>query len=461
MKTKLFRQLFICFTLSYSIYAFSGPFECLKTSHDLIYNYSNKSFDDFKAIIESRGHEKVLSDFWNDKVKLHEKLKEYYGNQDLSKDCADSIRKAFFAIRTAEDFISDDYYRNDSSRIHFPDHAFSLSNQHVQKHPLFKDFDPLNDLKSGDVILSKGKAYTSSAISSLGEFDTQFSHMSLVYRDPQGKLWTIESHIEVGTFVRPLEDHIKDKNFRTMIFRFEDEELSKRAAQYIFKKAKKASETVGNIFYDFGFDQGESDSLFCSEVVSHSFEHESFGAIKIPMFQSQLMDRKPEFVKKLGITVTQSFIPSDIEVDPRFAMISEWRNASLIQDNLEKDVVLQSMYEWSDAYNYQLVQGKGKAFLYQNVAWPLRRVPFLKKSFVDKLPLNMSRRLIGYFGVLESVGELLQEKLHQEEIRVIKERGFPLLLNEKKNFLNGLREEESTLRRSKLHRMFRPKRNKT
>ena len=56
--------------------------------------------------------------------------------------------------------------------------------------------------------------------------------------DATGKPWTVEAHIEVGSFVRPLEDHIKDNNFRTMIFRFDDPAIAKKAADYAFKLIK-------------------------------------------------------------------------------------------------------------------------------------------------------------------------------------------------------------------------------
>ena len=50
--------------------------------------------------------------------------------------------------------------------------------------------------------------------------------MSVVYIDPKGKVFTVEAHIEVGSFVRTLSEHIADKNARTMLFRFDDENLA-------------------------------------------------------------------------------------------------------------------------------------------------------------------------------------------------------------------------------------------
>jgi len=465
MKPLKYGQLLILFTVSLSASAAPifnlSPLDltsdsCITKSREVTEKLKSLKSEDYQRLISSNGHEKLLSELWETKVLVHQKLRDFNRENSLKKSCADEVRLAFFEIRNSEDIIEDHQYRSKKDEVDFPDNPFGENNAHIKLHPEMKDFNFLKDLKSGDIILSRGKAYTSAAISSLGEFDTQFSHLSIVYRDDQGKLWTVESHIEVGAFVRPIEDHIKDKNFRSMIFRFDDEYLAYEAAKFIYYKVKNASDSTGNIFYDFAFDQESSENLFCSEIASHAFEHVSMDQVKLPMFRSKLQSRKPRFVQKLGIKASESFIPSDIEIDPRFKMIAEWKNAPGIADSLEKDAVLRAMYDWNEKYGYELVQGKGKAFLYRNVAWPLRRVPFLKKYFKEKLPINMSRELIGYFGVLESVGELLQKKLKIKEADAIVSRGMPLLNSEKYKVLDDFRLEDLSLRKTKFHKMYKP-----
>jgi hypothetical protein len=384
-------------------------------------------------------------------------MRSFYQKGSLSRECSDALRRTLWSIRSTEDTIHDDYYRNYKDSVKFPDNSFEAGNLHVRRNPLFSQADLKTELKSGDIILSRGNAYTSSAISNLGEFDTQFSHLSVVYRDPTGELWTVEAHIEVGSFVRPLQDHIDDKNFRAMIYRFDNEEIAAKAAEFIFHKVKKASDTTGNILYDFGFDMEESKQLFCSEVASYSFDVASDGKVKIPMFRSSLIKRKVDFVRLLELKPDTSFIPADIEVDPRFTVVSEWRNAAKVRDNLEKDAILQSMFRWHDEHGYRLVQASSKdSLIFRNIAWPLRRVPFLKKYFVDKLPLNMSRKLIGYFGVLNAVGELLQKKLSVADDKAVAERGLPLFRNEKFDFLDQVRVDDLGGKK-KMHKMYRPK----
>ena len=424
----------------------------LRTSNRL----DKLSVEDYKNELGSSGLEFLLEELWNYKIIIHEKMRDLGKKQILNKDCADSMRHAFRSIRTSEDYIRESLYRKNSGSQEFSDDAFGEGNKEVKKHPDMQYFNLVKDLKSGDIILSRGNAFTSAAIASLGEFDTQFSHMSIVYRDKNNKLWTVEAHIEVGSFVRPLEDHIADKNARTMIFRYEDEQTAHRAADFIFKKVKKASDTTGNILYDFGFNQEDADQLFCSEVISHAYDVASGGSIQIPLFRSELMNRKPEFVKMLGITASASFVPADIEVDPRFKLLAEWRDSKKVNELLQKDAILHAMYHWNDVFNYQMIQASSsKSIMYRNFAWPMRRVPFLKKYFVEKMPLNMSRKLIGYFGVLESVGEYLQQELKAADVQAIEEHSLPLMKVEKYEVLNNLRVLDLQSK-GRLHKMYRP-----
>jgi hypothetical protein len=410
---------------------------------------------DYQSELKQSGPELLGVELWDFKIKVHTLLREFHQKGSLARDCANAYRGALRAIRYVEDLVQEHQYRINGGE--FPSNAFVAGNLHVKRAPKFKDFDMIKDLKSGDVILTRGNAYTSAAIASLGEFDTQFSHMSLVYIDADKKVWTVEAHIEVGSFVRPIEDHIKDNNFRTMIFRFDDEKLAAKAAELMFIKVRDASKKTGNILYDFGFDMKENNSLFCSEIVSYGFSLASDSKLQIPLYTSRLMLRKPSFVKNLGITEDESFIPADIEVDPRFQIIAEWRDAARVQDNHEKDAILHAMFEWADEFDYRMIQGSSKTSrLYRNVVWPLRRVPILKRYFKDKLPINMSRALIGYFGVLESTAEMLHKELKAANGKAITARSLPLLREESHKVLDDLRINDAAQRKPKMHQMYRP-----
>lgn len=426
-------------------------------------NEATQQLDSLKAqdyLAEFTEVTKLRENLWADKLALHEKLRSFHTDGGLTAECANAFRGTLRALRTVEDYAQEYQLRVNPQQLPFPSSAYAVGNLQVQRAPRFANFDLLKDLRTGDIILSRGNAFTSAAISQLGEFDTQYSHMSIVHVDDKGKIWTVEAHIEVGSFVRPLKDHIEDSNRRILVFRHPDEALAKKAGDLIFEKVRTHTRKHGNIKYDFGFDLKNDKRFFCSEVVSYAYQQASEGKVQIPWVQSKLLDRKPTFVEKLEITASESFIPSDMEIDPRFEMVAEWSDANRAVDTFEKDALMQSVYDWNDKLGYELVQGSNRAsVLYRNVVWPLRRVPLLKIYFKNKLPINMSRKLIGYFGVIDGVGELLQKQLQVANKAAIAERGMPLLGAESRALLDEFRLKDAQLRKKKLHKLYRPKKS--
>ncbi|HLT22614.1 MAG TPA: YiiX/YebB-like N1pC/P60 family cysteine hydrolase [Bacteriovoracaceae bacterium] len=392
-------------------------------------------------------------ELWDLKMNIRHQMNQAYEQDEFDLECSKIARDLFYKIREKEDYLDEQMLRQEG--VVALDHSFEDS-KYLRMNPRYSDRNLLNVLRSGDVILSRGKAYTSAAISNLGEFDTQFSHLSFVYQDEEGKFWTIESHIEVGAFVRDLEDHIDDKNARTVVFRYQDPELAHQAAKAAFEKVKTAFYTRGPINYDFGFDKQDSSELFCSEVVSHGFDLVTNNSIDIPLYESEIFKRKPKIVTQLGLKAQKSFIPADIEVDPRFELISEWKNPNIIADILQKDAVLHALFKWSDEEGHILQQGStGTSLLYRNIVWPMRRVPILKRFFLDKLPLNMSREMVGYFGVLETIGKILHKELIQAEDELLSTESRILSAEEKGQVLEDFR-SKNTKQAKKFRKSFHP-----
>lgn len=110
----------------------------------------------------------------------------------------------------------------------------------------------------------------------------------------------------------------------------------------------------------------------------------------------------------------------------------------------------------SDEEGHVLKQAStGTSLIYRNIAWPLRRVPFLKKYFVEKLPLNMSREMVGYFGVLETIGKILQTELKKAEGASLQTEGRILTAQEKWAVLDNFRKSDVKQAR-KFRKSFRP-----
>ena len=78
----------------------------------------------------------------------------------------------------------------------------------------------------------------------------------------------------------------------------------------------------------------EHSKLFCTEVVSYAFElasqelgrHEA-----VPMFNTRISMQNPYILDAFGIKSRSTFAPSDIEVDPRFELLAEWRDIARVR----------------------------------------------------------------------------------------------------------------------------------
>ncbi len=319
-------------------------------------------------------------------------------------------------------------------------------------------FQGPNDLRSGDVILSRGSAFTSAAIARIGVNDTQFSHLSLVYANPAegGKLYTIEAHIEIGSVVEPIEKHLQQDNSRSVVYRFEDEDMAHRAAEYMFHKVKKHSDSGKNIDYNFSMQYEDTRTLFCSQVIYDGFSQASEQRVIVPRFKTQFNKGLIHFLNRMGIPATpenidnmKTFSPGDIEFDPRFRLIAEWKDPLHLQDTRIKDAVLTKMFSWMDQEQYH-IHPPFSVQLKSHLTWFFRRVPFIKKILVKKVPLNMSTGQLKVFLTLDKIGAVLQQKIHDVQAK----QQQVLSLKEIFELLDAFRDEDLVSDQRFFHQWF-------
>jgi len=250
------------------------------------------------------------------------------------------------------------------------------------------EFHSYEDLKSGDVLLSRGNAYTSAAIARIAEGDYQFSHLTFVLRDPESKeLFTTEAHIEIGSVTAPFQSHLDEKNTRTVVFRYKNQEIAHNASKAIFNKVKERQLTGKNIEYDFSMNYKDDSRLYCSEVVSRGFKlalpQEDF----VPKFKSKFTAGMIPFLNTIGVPVNKDnvdtldvFAPGDIQMDPNFELIAEWRNPKKLEESRFKDFILTKLFEKMDKEGYRF-DGNLKMDIQTKTYWILRRTPLVKKFY--------------------------------------------------------------------------------
>lgn len=197
-------------------------------------------------------------------------------------------------------------------------------------------------LHSGDILVSRGGAATSALIARGNDFPGNFSHIALVHVDETTQQTSvIESHIESGVGVRPIEDYLADTKLRIMVLRLRgnlpqfatDSLLPHRAASLALSNA-----LARHIPYDFAMDHADPTKQFCSEVAAAAYH--PLGVTLWMKLSHLSTPGVTSWLAALGVRNFETQEPSDLEYDPQLRIVVEWRDPdTLFQDHLDNAVV--------------------------------------------------------------------------------------------------------------------------
>ncbi len=198
------------------------------------------------------------------------------------------------------------------------------------------------EVHSGDLLVSRGGAEVSALISRGNDYPGNFSHVALVYVDEKtNQPFLIEAHIEKGVAVASVAQYESDKKLRFMVMRPRWDLAQVQADTMAVHKAAKAvyEEAVKrHIPYDFKMDFSNPSKMFCSEVGSYAYQKAGIPVWKYPSSISS-----PGVVDWLHAFGVENFItqmPSDLEYDPQFSVVAEWRDPeTLFKDHIDNAVM--------------------------------------------------------------------------------------------------------------------------
>jgi hypothetical protein len=200
-------------------------------------------------------------------------------------------------------------------------------------------------LHSGDILVSRGHAPTSALISRGNDYAGSFSHVSLLQVYPaSGTALVIQSLIEKGVVVTPLQEYGEDRKLRLMVLRVRaglpvaraDPQLPHRAASKALEKAR-----TRHIPYDFSMDYRDHSGLFCSEVVSAAYEEQG---LNLWMGMSHISSPTTiAWLSSLGVRHFETQEPADLEYDPQLRVVAEWREAPALWQAHLDDAVTDAM----------------------------------------------------------------------------------------------------------------------
>ncbi len=299
--------------------------------------------------------------------------------------------------------------------------------------------------RSGDVILVRGRAHNSAAIARIGDIDSQFSHVLMVYADPNERLWSVESLIEEdGGIIMPLAQSLEHGLGRAVLFRHPDAALAQRAAYIMHDRVRQSLDgKIPKIRYDFSMRLDDSKNLFCSKLIRRAFREASDGRVLLPTFPTKLSATNRDFLDRIGVKATETFAPGDLELEPGFDLIAEWQDYRVTSDLRIQDLVMDKLFEWMEQHNYRfketmlirLISIFGRAASYLS--------PTLKDLLAEvlpKVPSNMSRRAVAAIAMLHKTAQPLLEELQELERQQIAKVGRPLHPRQILKHLEALRD---------------------
>ena len=218
------------------------------------------------------------------------------------------------------------------------------------------------EIQSGDILVSRGGAATSALIARGNDYPGNFSHIALAHVDARThEASIVESHIESGVGITPIERYFQDKKLRILLLRLRsdlpallaDPALPHRASSQARSEVQRR-----HIPYDFTMNHRDHREQFCSEVAAAAYE--PFG-IRLWMGLSHLSGRGvTSWLGLLGARHFDTQEPSDLEYDPQLRIVAEWHDSNtLYQDHVDNaiiDVLLEGAERGETlAYNWYLL----------------------------------------------------------------------------------------------------------
>lgn len=310
-------------------------------------------------------------------------IKGQFNSREEFLTCANHVRVGMRTIRSWEEQFALYWAKQNGQAVDKKDKTdfsrYDLRWPTWMVHSKYqKDFKGLESIEAGDLLLSRGEAFTSAVISRIGTVDNQFSHVAMVYEDDgtlmgqKGKKYVVESVFNPGLQIIPLEEYMQHTKARWAIFRLQNvkndgateaKKIAVEASKWLAQKAKNE-----NICYNFTMDMYDEKCMFCSQSVALAIQQvctqqdmkcETFPSYQNPsMFSFPLAytsyrpDQNP-LMHMLNMTVNETFAPADVEVDPRLDFVAEYRNLGFIESARMYDMIFTKMFQWMETGEYK------------------------------------------------------------------------------------------------------------
>jgi hypothetical protein len=284
--------------------------------------------------------------------------------------------------------------------------------------------------RSGDVIMMRGSHHNSAAIARIGDVDSQFSHLAILYMDAAGAGHVVESLIEEGGIINPLPTTLSHGVARAVVYRHKDQKLASEAARLIHAHVRRSREPGGKrILYDFTMRLSGYRQLFCAKVIRQAFDLASAGKVMLPTYPTRFQLKNRDFLKRIGVKTNETFAPADIDLEVDFDLVAEWQDYRATGRLRTQDLIMDKLFEWMDEHGYSFKEDFVIHLIsfFGRIAGQLSdRAKNLIADVVPKVPPNMRRRTIATVAMLHKTAQPLLEKLEALEAEHFTRSGRPL-----------------------------------
>ena len=331
----------------------------------------------------------------------------------IAADCENAFRKHINARRLFEEYTALSAGLEDSPEI------FEGQSPNLLLNPKYKKFE----LKSGDILVSRGTAVVSAAIAKIGDQEGMYSHAAMVYIDPKtSEIYLMQSEIETGVEVAPIKENYFDGKVRANVYRPANAKLAADAAKWMFDFINNAKAQGTYIRYNFEMDFSKEDIMFCSQMPFMAYQKASGGKFLLgSTYKTTFVDKKNRsFLDGLMITVPSTYSPNDIELDEKLEFVAEWRDLSRAGRIHRRDAAMESVFTWMEEEGYNF--NKTYNSLESKVFLALRNLPITSKFLEDSVADNIKQQQLKYFLTMNTLGGAALESYIAKEEAVYQEK---------------------------------------
>ena len=337
---------------------------CEVTLIDMQQGLDSIQWDDYPNEVLLKESPSLIFGLFQLRLALHQKLPTF------SAQCAAKARIIFHQLRNHEDFLGSFAYLVqdlDPLKLDFQTQPVPILNREAYPKYLAKAelIAAPFQFQNGDVMIARGVSFFSAIITQISDNQSHFSHTLVVHKS-NDEIQTIESYVGKGMGAYELDFALKNENVRLMVLRPKDSALAEKAATVAMDAAAK------KLPYDYEMNFDDDQQMSCVEVPTYAYKIASDGTLKIPKYPAQLNLKNEDFLMRLGLKNGELITPDDLETDPRFELVLDWKDARLVRDSRQKDAVLFEIIRRVNDENYKF-QPTIKSFFVTQVLLPLRQ----------------------------------------------------------------------------------------